>query len=407
MALAIRKSLGVLAPAGFRGAGVACGLKPSGNPDLALIASDTVASAAGTFTTNRVCAAPVKVSRRRVKHGRLRAVVANSGNANACTGNRGLADARAMTAAVGRLLGVPAAEVAVASTGVIGQPLEMSKVAQGIERAVARLARSRAAAADVARAIMTTDTVPKAGMVRARLGRRTVTLGGIAKGAGMIAPKMRHATMLCFLTTDAAVEPTCLQAALDEAVARTFNCITVDGDTSTNDTVLLMAGGAAGGRPVVAGSRASRCFADALTVLCDDLAHQMVADAEGATKFIEIEVTAAASDRDAALAARAIAESPLFKTAMYGADPNWGRIAAATGYSGARVDEGRLRIALCGIPVVEGGLPLETPAETLRAAVQRKRVGVQVDLGLGGGCAHMYTCDLSHRYVDINAHYTT
>jgi len=407
MAPAIRKSLGVLAPAGFRAAGVACGLKPSGNPDLALIASDTLASAAGVFTTNRVCAAPVKVSRRRVKHGRLRAVVANSGNANACTGSRGLADARAMTAAVGRFLDVPAAEVAVASTGVIGQPLEMAKVSAGIERAVARLARSQAAAADVARAIMTTDTVPKVGMVRARLGRRTVTLGGIAKGAGMIAPKMRHATMLCFLTTDASVEPPCLQAALDQAVEHTFNCITVDGDMSTNDTVLLMAGGAAGGRAVAAGSRASRCFADALTALCDDLAHQMIADAEGATKFIEIEVTGAASDRDAALAARAIAESPLFKTAMYGADPNWGRIAAAAGYSGARVDEGRLRIALCGIPIVEGGLPLEAPAKTLRAAVRRKRVGVQVDLGLGGGRARMYTCDLSHRYVDINAHYTT
>jgi len=402
-----KKAGGVVAAKGFLAAGVACGLKPSGAPDLALIVSQRPATAAGVFTTNRVCAAPVKVSRDHVKRGALRAIVANSGNANACTGDQGLADARAMAAAVSQRLDVPAEQVGVASTGVIGHPLDMDKVTAGIEAAARRLARSRAAAADVVRAIMTTDTVPKAAAVTARIGRREVTIGGIAKGAGMIAPRMAHATMLCFLSTDAAVETRCLQSSLDDAVERTFNCITVDGDMSTNDTVLLLANGAAGGRPIRLGSPAAARFRQALTSVCDDLARRMVADAEGATKFIEVRVAGAASDADAARVARAIAESPLFKTAMYGEDPNWGRIAAASGYSGARVDERKLRIVLCGTPVVRNGTPLHAPPRQLRAAVKRKNILVEVHLGLGGGRARIYACDLSHKYVDINAHYTT
>jgi glutamate N-acetyltransferase/amino-acid N-acetyltransferase len=398
---------GVLAPKGFLGAGVTCGLKPSGVPDLAVVFSERPAAAAAVFTENRLCAAPVKLSRAHVRRGRLRAIVVNSGSANACTGERGLEDARAMAEAVGRALNIPPTEVAVASTGVIGHRLDMRKIRRGIRKAVSNLSRGPKAARDVARAIMTTDTVPKSVAVSYGSDGRDVCIGGIAKGAGMIAPRLGHATLLVFLATDAAVEPSFLRRCLSEATRQTFNLITIDADTSTNDSVFLLANGAAGGPGITRRSRGASRFREALTHVCDELARRIVADGEGATKFIEIRVTGAASDQDAEKAARAIAQSPLFKTAMYGKDPNWGRIVAATGYSGARVREDQLRIAIGGVTVVSNGAPRKVAPNRLAGTVSGRKVTVDVALGLGAGRARIYTCDLSHEYVSINAHYST
>lgn len=398
---------GVLAAGGFLGAAVKCGLKPSGAPDLVLLWSDRPAAGAAVFTQNKLCAAPVKVSRRRIRGGKLRAIVVNSGNANACTGKQGIADALAMAAAVAKALRIPVKEVGVASTGVIGHRLDMAKVQRGIAGVIPKLARTPQAARDVARAIMTTDTLPKSVAIQRRIGGVHVRVGGIAKGVGMIAPRLGHATMLVFISTDANVPAPLLRKCLNAAADATFNRITVDGDTSTNDSVFLMANGAAGGKAIRAGSREAGRFREALTYVCDDLSRRLVADGEGATKFIEIRVAEAASDADAEKAARAIAQSLLFKAAMYGRDPNWGRIVCATGYSGARVVEEKLRISMGGVKIVSKGAPLPIPKKELARIVAGRNILVEVGLGLGKGCARILTCDLSHEYVNINARYTT
>jgi glutamate N-acetyltransferase / amino-acid N-acetyltransferase len=395
-------------PLGFTFAAVPCGLKKTGAADFALIASDRPCAAAAVFTRNKFAAAPVIYDRALVieNPAGLRAVAINSGCANACTGDAGLADAAAMAAEVEAALGLPARSCAVMSTGVIGVRLDMSKIASGVRLAAPQLAAEGWDAAS--RAIMTTDTRPKVAF-REVGGMR---LFGMAKGAGMIHPNM--ATMLSTIVTDAAIEPGALAALLRDAVEVSFNSVTVDGDTSTNDTVLVLANGASG-QKLEAGSSELSIFASAITSLCTDLAQQIARDGEGATKFITVRVEGAKSDADARAAAKAVANSPLVKTAFYGGDANWGRILCAVGYSGAEVDPTRadLWIASGGgeatspLQLVANGQPLNYSEEAASAIFAEKEIVVEVKLGLGDGRATVWTCDLSHEYVDINGHYRT
>ena len=391
---------------GFRAAGVACGLKPTGDADLALVASDRPCAAAGIFTTNRFPAAPVLYDRELLQRnpGGVRAVVINSGCANACTGQEGLSDAREMAACAAQALGCTPEHVFVMSTGVIGVRLPMARLRAGIPAAAQALAPTGGAAA--ARAIMTTDTRPKTCAVRTRLAGRTVTVGGMAKGAGMIHPNM--ATMLAMIVTDAAATPAVLDAVLRQAAAQSFNAITVDGDTSTNDTLLLLANGEAA-NPILAdpADPGAAPLAEAVTAVATHLAQAIVRDAEGASHFVTIVVRGAASDDDARRAAKAIAHSPLVKTAIYGGDPNWGRVLCAVGYSGAAVDPDRAALWFDDLALVAGGRPLDYDEKRAAAILRQPDVTITVDLGLGTGQATVWTCDLTHKYVDINAHYRT
>jgi glutamate N-acetyltransferase/amino-acid N-acetyltransferase len=395
---------GPTAVQGFRAAGVACGLKEGDALDLALVSCVVPCRAAAMFTRNAFKAAPVLYDQALLERNPLgiRAVVVNSGCANACTGKRGLADARRTAELAGEALGLPADAVFVMSTGVIGQHLDMDRVAAGIRRAVRVL--SPAGGADAARAIMTTDTRPKtvAVPVPGNLG----TIGGMAKGAGMIHPDM--ATMLVLLTTDVAIAPQPLQAALRRAVARSFHCLSVDGDTSTNDTVLLLANGLAGNREIVdITSEDYACFAGALADACIALAKMMAGDGEGATKLIEVRVEGAASVEDAELAGRTIATSPLVKTALYGQDANWGRVLAAAGRSGAAVQPDKAALWFGDLQLVRDGQPLPPDEERASAILAQPEVVITLNLGVGEGQAAVWTCDLSHDYVSINAHYRT
>ncbi len=400
-----KKSRPIVVP-GFRLAGVAAGIKASGAPDLALVVADAGASAAGLFTTNRVQAAPVQVSRRRVGKGRARAIVVNAGNANAATGAQGMANALATAAQVARAIGAGPEEVLVCSTGVIGRPLPMDRLLGGIPRAVSALSpRGFEAASE---AILTTDTRPKRAVRRVTLpdGRR-VTIAGFAKGAGMIDPRM--ATLLAFVLTDAAVDPHALRLLLRETNEQSFHRITIDGDRSTNDTVLALASGAAGGAALAPGKRGWRELAAGFSLVMRDLALGVVADAEGWTRTLEVAVRGAKSERDALLAARAIAGSLLVKTAVHGADPNWGRILAAAGYSGARFDPARAVVAVGSVRLYDCGRPAG-PALLARASTlmrTRELVPLSIDLAAGAAHATVWTSDLSAEYVRINADYTT
>ena len=392
----------VAAPKGFRAAGVACGIKASGRPDLGLIVSEGPASAAAVFTTNLAQAAPVLVSRRHVHAAAatMRAVVVNSGCANACTGDEGMRHAEEMAALAGRALDTAAANVMVASTGVIGVRLNMQNVARGIDEAVRSLSPDGGPSA--ARAIMTTDPFPKEAAFTVHADAGTFRTGGIAKGSGMIEPMM--ATMLGFVTTDAAVEPGLLQRALKAAVDDTFNAITVDGECSTNDCVFALANGASGVRL----SEGDYPFlVDALRTVCEPLAIGIVRGGEGATKLVTIHVRGGATNDDARRAARAIANSPLVKTAIHGGDPNWGRLVAVMGRSGSafRLDKAAVRIG--GIELFRDGTPFDERAEAAAAYLQGKEIEIEVDLGAGDGRSHMWTCDLSADYVRINAEYRT
>ncbi len=391
---------GVTTPLGFQAAAVASGLKPQGH-DLALLVADTACTAAAVFTTNRAQAAPVVVSRGHVAGGRARAVVVNSGCANAATGERGLADARETASLVAAAIGCPAEQVLVASTGVIGVPLRMDALRAGVPQAAARL--SREGGPEAARAIMTTDTRPKEVVVEFALDAGTARVGGMAKGAGMIAPRM--ATMLAFFTTDAAVEAGLLQAALREAVGQSLNRITVDGDTSTNDMAVVLASGAAAGPPIDAPGPAYDAFRVALTEAARRVAEMIVRDGEGATRIAEVRVEGAASEDDADRIARAIAESPLVKTALHGGDPNWGRILAAAGRSGVAIDAGRVDVHLGGVWVAAGGAAREYDEAVAHQAMVADPVRIRVHLNAGPAASWMWTCDLSRGYVDINAHY--
>ena len=395
---------GLSAVAGVRAAGVACGLKKNGRPDLALVVADRPATVAATFTLNRVQAAPIQVSKRHLRGGRFSAIVLNSGNANACTGPQGLRDAEATVAEAARILGRPAGEVFVASTGVIGRRLDMAAVRAGIREAARTLAPRGGSRA--ARAIMTTDTMAKEAAVRFTVGGRRVTVAGMAKGSGMIAPHM--ATMLAVVATDAAVPPRLLQAALRDAVAASFNCVTVDGDTSTNDMALCFATGAAGAPPLAAGARAFETFRQALRQVCLALAKMIARDGEGATKLAEVRIQGARSAREARRAAETVATSPLVKTTLFGEDINWGRIMAALGRSGARFDPARVDLWVDQVPVVRNGVSLGLRAESAaNRRLRRREFALVASLRAGRAEARMWTTDLSEAYVRINAGYRT
>jgi len=392
--------------AGFRATAVSCGLKANDTLDLALIAAAGPCSAAGVFTTNHVKAAPVLYDQAVLAANPvgIRAVIANAGCANACTGARGMADAREMAALTAAALGCAAAEVLVLSTGVIGRHLDMQKLADGI--AAVSSPEAHVGAAYAARAIMTTDTRPKVAGRDLMVDGVPIAVRGFAKGAGMIHPNM--ATMLAIITTDAVVAPALLQSMLQAATARSFNRISVDGDMSTNDTLLLLASGAAGIEIAEADLPA---FQQALNETCVALAKQIVADGEGATRLVEINVRGALDEGQAHLVADSIARSSLVKTAIHGGDPNWGRILAAAGACGALIAPDRLALALGPIAeplmVVAAGLPTAYDERAAAAMLHADPVAIHLDLGLGDAQATVWTCDLSAEYVAINAHYTT
>ena len=396
----------IATPAGFRAAAVAAVIKKAkGALDLALIVSDAEGtSAAGAFTTNRAAAAPVLLSRHHLalSQGRARAIIVNAGNANAATGRPGLEAAEKTAKAVAKLLKVPVEQVLVASTGVIGVPLNVDLISKKLPALNEALAAEDAAS--VTRAIMTTDTVPKCCVLRAELAGKTVHLAGIAKGSGMIHPRM--ATMLSFITTDAAVKPRMLQTMLSEVVATSFNRVSVDGDTSTNDTVFMLASGASG-VPVRPGDRSRGWFVAALSQLCETLAKMIARDGEGARKLVTIEVAGARSPGDAERVARAIANSPLVKTAIAGSDPNWGRILCAAGYSGARFDPSRVDIRVNEFFLCRKGLDVGFDEAAAKREFDRKELTLYIDLHAGSASTRFWTCDLTHDYITINASYRT
>ncbi len=398
----------VTSPQGFVAAAVAAGIKQSGRPDLVLVAADRDCAAAGVFTRNRVAAAPVLLDRATLatNNAALRGVLINAGNANACTGEPGLADAREMQRLAAAALGTRPEQLLVMSTGVIGVPLPMTRVAAGVAALAPLLSAGGGLAA--AEAIMTTDTRPKRAAVVVDLPDGQVTIGGMAKGAGMIHPDM--ATLLGVLTTDAVVAPDVLDSSLREAVAASFNAISIDGDTSTNDSIILFANGAVG--VAVADDESRARFAAALTDLCVQLAQMIVRDGEGATRFVTLVVSGAASTVDARRMADTIATSPLVKTAFAGGDPNWGRIMMAAGRSGAALDPARLALSVIapGAPplqLVRGGTPTGYAEADAAAVFAQPEFTVHLDLGLGDGAATLWTTDLSHEYVSINADYRT
>lgn len=394
---------GVTAPRGFKAVGVHAGIKAE-KLDMALLASDVPAVSAGVFTTNRVQAAPVKVCREVLRRGVARAVVVNSGSANACTGVQGMKDARQMGRLAAKALGVSPATVFTCSTGTIGKPLPMEKIARGITMAAAVLSPEGGQLA--AKAIMTTDTVDKQAAVELTIDGKQVRVGGMAKGSGMIAPNM--ATMLCFMTTDAAVTRAALQTCLSEVADVSFNRITVDGDCSTNDTVLFLANGVAGNRSLRPGHKDWARFVEAVRTVALDLARQIVRDGEGATKFVTVTVKGATTEADADRAARAVANSLLVKTSWFGMDPNWGRVIAAIGYSGAKVNTDRVDISFDGVAAVKGGRKAPGFAlEQLEEVLRRPAFEIVANLRLGRGEATVYTCDCSYEYVKINASYLT
>ncbi len=386
---------------GFRAGALAAGIKASGKPDLGLLVADRPCVAAATFTPNAFPAAPVVLSRERVRQGRAQAIVFNSGNANACNGEGGLEDAREMTRLAADALGIAADLVLVASTGVIGHRLPMEKIRAGLPRVVPRLDGGH----EAAQGIMTTDSRQKEVAVSTTIGGREVHIAGMAKGVGMIHPNM--ATMLVFLTSDAALEASFAQTALKRVVDRTFNMISVDGDTSTNDSCFLLANGLAGNAALVDGSADGERFVDALDVACTQLARQLASDGEGATKLIQVDVTGAASDVDARAAARAVVRSNLVKAAVHGEDPNWGRIFMAVGNSGARVDPARAALWIGSLQIAGGGVGLDVSRDEGRAQMAGDEVHLRVDLGLGAARARAWGCDLTEQYVVENSAYTT
>ena len=397
---------GVASAKGFRAAGVPAGIKYSGRNDVALVVADEPCAFAGVFTTNKVAAAPVVYDRTVAKRGRAQAILANSGCANACTGRQGELDVIKSVKAVAAKLGIKGEDVLVASTGVIGRPLPMDRLSKGIELAAAALAAGEEAGIAAAKAIMTTDTRMKQACVRTTIGGKTVTVGGMAKGSGMIEPNM--ATMLGFITTDADIGRTMLRRALLKALARSFNRVVVDGDESTNDSLFVMASGRAGNAKIVRPGAEFDRFTEALTAVAVSLAKQMAADGEGATKFVTVNVRGAKSERDAEKAARAVAKSPLAKTAWFGKDPNWGRVLAAVGYSGAAVEERKTEIFYDKVWAFKRGRVADAgQLKKLAAVLAKPEFSVSVDLHLGEGAATIYTCDFSLDYVHINADYTT
>jgi glutamate N-acetyltransferase / amino-acid N-acetyltransferase len=395
---------GITAVPGFLASGVVAGIKPSGKKDLALVHSPTPARSAAVFTSNQVKGAPVLVSMEHARSGAAQAIVASSGCANVCTGERGLKDAREMTKTVADLLRIPINHVLIAATGVIGVPLPMDRIRAALPKLVKALSPQGGRAA--AEAIMTTDTRPKEAALRVEVNGKSVTLGGIAKGVAMLEPHL--ATMFCFVATDAAVARGALTGILRRGVDHSFNRVTVDSDTSTSDTVAILANGLAENRPIEAGGRGLRQFAAGIEALMTRLATMLVADGEGATKLVAVNVRGAASRRDALVAARSVANSPLVKTAINGADPNWGRIMMALGKSAARIDQDKVSIAFGDEGLVERGVIREgVRLERIREIMGGQEYEITIDLGLGRGEDRMWTSDLSEEYVRLNGKYTT
>ena len=394
---------GVTAPKGFRASGIHSGIKEA-KPDMALVVSETPATVAAVFTTNKIQGAPVRICRRRLPCTTARAIIVNSGNANACNGPQGMADAERMGRIAAQELGVDEETVFVCSTGTIGVPLPMDRIEKGIKAVAAALTPSGGDSS--ARAIMTTDTVDKQAAVEIEIGGVPVRIGGMAKGAGMIEPNM--ATMLAFLTTDAAVDSDSLQKCLSLAVSESFNKITVDGDQSCNDTVLFMAGAAAGNDVLDQAGPDWPVFDEAVKAVTRTLAMKIVEDGEGATKFVTVKVKGAVSDDDAVSAARAVANSLLVKTSWYGGDPNWGRIIDAVGRSGAEVREELVDISYDGLLAVKGGQAASnTVLKDLENILAKRRFTVTIELHLDRGRDTVYTCDCSEEYVRINSEYMT
>ena len=392
---------------GFRAAGVTAGFKRSGAPDFAMIASDVPANFAGAFTSCTFAAAPVQVCRKRVLESEyLRAAAINSGNANACTGATGIANAERTCELVAVRLGVKPAEVAVSSTGRIGVQMPMATIERGIDLAAAALSDKGGPTA--AEAIMTTDTVPKSVALQLEIGGKTVTIGAMTKGAGMIDPAMTvpHATMLCYITTDVKADNALLRDMIGANVADSFNRITVDGDMSTNDTTIVMANGLSG-IELKAGTPEAALFQEALLTVMQDLARRMVMDGEGATKFVTVKVVHSRSKENAKLCAEAVANSLLCKTAWFGGDPNWGRVVAALGYSGATFDPDKTDIYYDGMPVVRQGGDAGTPESALCGIVKQREFTVLVDQNEGDAEYWVWTSDISYEYVKINADYHT
>lgn len=385
-------------PKGFKCAGVAAGIKPGSVKDMALILSESPAASAGVFTTNQVCAAPVKVCRAHLEHGVARAIVMNSGIANACTGAEGMVAAKDMAAETAKVIGCEPQEIFVCSTGKIGPQLPLDKIVPGIGKLFDSALGEHVQ--DCAEAMMTTDTRPKVSVAEIEVEGKPVKIVGFAKGAGMIEPNM--ATMLSYITTDAAVEQHALQAALKKAVDKSFNRISIDGDQSTNDTVLALANGAAGNRVMNERSHDWGVFEHALDAVCLELAMMIVHDGEGADKFVTVNVTGAASDDDAELAARAVANSMLNKTAWAGTHPDWGRIMDSIGYSKAKVVEGKVDIFYDDTHAVAGGCQSGISQETLIKVVSQTDFAINIDLHLGEGKATVYTCNCTEEYVRIN-----
>ena len=395
----------ITAPRGFLAAGVRCGIKKSVKADLGLIVCPTGAKAAAVFTTNKIFGAAVTVSRKHVKSGGIEAVVVNSGNANACTGQLGIKNAIKMCAETSKQIEAEPHRVLVASTGIIGEQLPMGKIAKGISKAAAKLSASSKSGLDFAKAIMTTDTVPKQAIRTIEISGRQITIAAAVKGAGMIGPNM--ATMLCFITTDVAITKPLLARALKDAVGDSFNKLTVDIHQSPDDVAMVLASGLAGNRPIVSQCRRYKKFAKALAQVCDDLARQMALDAEGATRMFKVVIVGAASKADAGQAARAVADYPLVKCAVHGGDPNWGRIICAVGSVGVKLNPDKLSCKLGDITVFRNGGPRKFDAKKASKVISKTEHTITVDLGVGKGSDYCYGCDLSKEYVKINADYHT
>jgi glutamate N-acetyltransferase / amino-acid N-acetyltransferase len=393
---------GITAPQGFRAAGIHCGIKKPGLLDLALVASDQSGPIAGVFTRNQVAAAPVIVDRLRLRKGIGRAILVNSGNANACTGAKGLTAAKLTAMSVARHMNIPSQQVFIGSTGIIGRVLPIDRIINGIPQLVAQL--SDHGGMDAARAIMTTDLRPKSVALQDTIGGRLITIGGMAKGSGMIHPNM--ATMLAYFTTDASITKSALQRSLRLATDESFNCISVDGDTSTNDTVLCLANGMAENRTIKEGTVGFHRFLLLLKEACQTLALAICRDGEGVTKVVNIEVSGATTVAQARQVAQTIATSNLVKTALFGEDANWGRVMAAIGRAGVPIIPSKLNLSFDGVPMVQRGMGLGFMAEQRIAKVFRqKEFTIAVGLGQGHHRAHIWTTDLSFDYVRINASY--
>ena len=397
---------GVTSAKGFRAAGVPAEIKYKGRNDVALIVADAPCAAAAVFTTNQVAAAPVLYDREIVKGGKIQAILANSGCANACTGEEGLKDAKLSALVTAGELGIDPKYVLVASTGVIGRRLPLDRLLAGMKAAKQALGTTAEHGLNAEKAVMTTDTKPKQACVTTTIGGKKVTVGGMSKGSGMIEPNM--ATMLGFITTDAAITPAMIKRALKLAIAKSFNRLVVDGDESTNDSVFLLASGAAGNAVIAQGGADFDAFREALEAVCISLARQMATDGEGATKFVTVTVKGAKSEKDAARAARAVAKSPLAKTSWFGRDPNWGRVLAAVGYSGATVVDMKAEVFYDKVWAFTcGKIADEKQLAKLAEVMKKDAFEVVVDLHLGEGESSIYTCDFSLDYVHINADYTT